>query len=67
MAYGFRSRDENGRDLAQVPYEVLLALAPLTDDPDAVLARLGIQDDRVKAALVELAEIARSEQGIFKT
>lgn len=67
MTYGFRSRDENGRDLAQVPYDVLLALAPLTSDPAAVLARLGIEDERLKAALFEVAEIARSEQGIFKT
>ncbi len=66
MAYGFRSRDENGRDLAQVPYEVLLALAPLTNDPDAVLAKLGIEDESLKAALIEVAEIAKSEQTTFK-
>lgn len=62
MKYGLRVRDENGRELAQVPYEVLLALAPLTDDPDAVLAKLGIADEGLKAALLKVAEIAKSEQ-----
>lgn len=61
MTYGLRVRDENGKELAQVPYEVLLALAPLTDDPDAVLAKLGIADAGLKAALLKVAEIAKSD------
>lgn len=62
MTYGLKAWDENGRELAQVPYETLNALAPLTDDPGAILAKLGIEDEALKAALFKVSEIARSEQ-----
>ena len=61
MTYGLKVWDENGRELAQVPYETLLALAPLTDDPGATLSQLGIEDEGLKAALLKISEIAKSE------
>lgn len=61
MAFGMKQWDENGRELATIPFETLIALSPLTGDPDATLKKLGIESAELKAALIKVAEIAKSE------
>ena len=61
MAYGMKQWDENGRELATIPYETLIALPPLTDDPDSALKKLGIESPELKAALIKVAEVVKSE------
>ena len=61
MGFGIQQWDENGRLLATVRYETLHALSPITDDPDSALKALGIDSAELKAALLEIAKIAKSE------
>jgi hypothetical protein len=53
--------DENGLPAATVAFTTLQALAPLTADPAAALAALGITDPAVEAALIKLAQLAGSK------
>lgn len=61
MAFGMKQWDENGRELATIPFETLIALSPITDDPDAVLKKLGIESADLKAALIKVAEVVTAE------
>ena len=51
--------DDQGKPANTVSYETLKALAPLTDDPQATIEKLGISDPQVKAALSRIAELAK--------
>jgi len=61
MEFGIKQWDENGRELATIPFETLIALSPITDDPDAVLKKLGIESADLKAALIKVAEVVKAE------
>lgn len=52
--------DEQGKPAATVAFDTLKALAPITADPDKTLEKLGINDAKLKAALVEIAKAASS-------
>lgn len=62
MAFGIQQWDENGRELATIPFETLTALSPLTDDPDATLKALGLESAELKAALIKVADVVKSEK-----
>lgn len=62
MEWGMKQWDENGRELATIPFEILKALAPLTDDPDATLKAIGLESPGLKAALIKVSEVAKSEK-----
>ena len=51
--------DDKGAPANTVSFETLKALAPLTNDPDATLAKLGIDDESLKAALFRIAELSK--------
>lgn len=59
MAFEIKQWDENGQELATISFETLKALAPLTNDPDGTLAKLGIDDESLKAALHRIAELSK--------
>jgi hypothetical protein len=61
MSNGMAFFDEHGEPAATVAFSTLQALAPLTADPAATLAALGITDPAVKAALVKLAQLAQAK------
>jgi len=61
MTFGFKQWDENGRELANIPFETLIALSPLTDDPEETLQKLGLKSEELKSALVKIAEIVKAE------
>lgn len=60
MSNGMEFFDEQGQPAATVAFTTLKALAPLTSDPAATLAAMGISDPAVEAALVKIAELANS-------
>ncbi|MEE4745965.1 hypothetical protein V2K65_03360 [Pseudomonas alliivorans] len=60
MSFKIEIFDEQGQPAVEVAYVTLQALAPLTADPAATLAALGITDPAVEAALVKLGELANS-------
>ena len=61
MAFGMKQWDENGRELATIPFETLIALSPLMDDPDATLKAFGLESAELKAALIKVAEVVKSK------
>lgn len=61
MSNGMAYFDDNGQPAATVAFSTLKALTPLTSDPAATLAALGISDPAVEAALVRIAELADSQ------
>ncbi|MEE4183003.1 hypothetical protein [Pseudomonas viridiflava] len=52
--------DEQGQRAVAVALPTLQALAPLTSDPTAALATMGITDPALKAALIKIAELVNS-------
>ncbi|MBP1088465.1 MULTISPECIES: hypothetical protein [Pseudomonas] len=58
MSNGMAFFDEHGEPAITVAFTTLQALAPLTSDPAATLAALGITDPAVEVALVKLAQLA---------
>lgn len=48
--------DNQGLPATTISFDTLEALAPLTVDPDGTLEKLGINDAKLKAALIEIAE-----------
>lgn len=52
--------DEKGEPAATVSFADIKALAPLTENPDLTLEKLGINDERLKQVLVKLSKIASS-------
>ena len=61
MSNGMAFFDEHGQPAATVAFATLQALAPLTTDPSATLAALGITDPAIEAALVKLGELANAQ------
>lgn len=59
MTFEIKQWDENGRELAIISVDTLKALAPLTNDPDSTLAKLGIDDVGLKTALHHIAELSK--------
>ncbi|MBD8188954.1 hypothetical protein IFU20_22505 [Pseudomonas viridiflava] len=60
MAFKIEIFDEQGLPAVGVAFATLQALAPLTSDPAATLAAMGISDPAAEAALVKIAELANS-------
>lgn len=60
MSNGMEFFDEQGQPAATVAFTTLQALAPLTANPAATLAALGITDPAAEAALVKLGELVNS-------
>ena len=51
--------DDKGEPATTVSFEMLKALAPLTDNPGQTLSRLGLDDPALKAALFRIAELSK--------
>lgn len=61
MAFEHAFFDEQGQRAVGVALTTLQALAPLTSDPTATLAAMGITDPTLEAALIKIAELAASD------
>lgn len=61
MSNGMAYFDEHGEPAATVAFTTLQALAPLTVDPAATMAVLGLVDPAIEAALVKIGELANAQ------